>query len=896
MGIFTFGRIIQKTRRQRFYLVLKLIIPKQKYRQSEPVPAYGKGFFSLFLLIIALVMSVQTSLRGQTEALETPIEAVSTPVDSPIVVNANISSQLQDIVQYSAYDSMFFDLENKLVYLYDSATVDYQSIHLKADFIIIDFKNGIITAEAKKDDKGNYVDRVQFDDGKQAFEAHRVRYNYLTGKGQISEVTTEEGGGFLHADTVRKDSSVVYAWKGVFTTCDLDHPHFAIRANKMKLIQDPKKGKIITGPAYLEVSDVPTPLGIPFGFFPNKKGRSSGVLIPTYGESPSLGFFLREGGFYWGISDRVDLALRGDIYSKGSWGAKVFTNYKVRYKYSGNLALKYSQIQTGEPELPDHAVRNDFFINWYHTQDPKFNPSIRFSANVNAGTSTYNVYNANRPNDFLANTFQSNVAWSKSWKFGMLSTNLRHSQNNLTHNVNMTLPQVAFTVNRFYPLHNANKPTTTWFQKLAAKTGVSYTADFQNNLDIGDSMLSFRQSDYIRDRMRNGVRQSLPVSTSMNLFKYFTLTPSATINSVTQFTTIRKRWDSDSGVVYIDTIRGARANFDWNVSLSMSTRFFGMFYMKHTRYSVIRHTVTPTLSFIYMPDFTDPKYGFYESVQTTEFGGTSKYSIFEGGIFGSSVAGKTGSVGFNLLNSFEGKKRINPDDSTDVEERVSLIDALNFGVSYNFRADHFNWSPITGGFRTKLFRLFDVNAGISADPYRADSTGGRIERFEWRQGKRIARLTSANLAIGTSLRKGGFTTQGNYNSNAGTDQEMNMINSNPNAYVDFNIPWSLNIGYNLAWSKAGMLTNVNQNIRVSGDVNVTPKWKVGFDANYDIKQEQFGYTSLNIYRDLHCWELQFNWVPFGIRQSYNLTLNVKSAVLQDLKLTRKRDWYDFTAH
>lgn len=856
--------------------------------------------FSRFVLISALMLAGAGVLHAGPYTL--PFDN-SLPLDTPqTTTTTSVGHGLEGQVVYSAHDSMYFDLKNQLVYLYDSARVDYGDIHLVAHFIIIDFRNNTVTAEGTKDSlTGLYTDKAQFNDGEQSFEAEQLRYNYMTGKGKISEVTTEQGQGFLHAEVVKKSAdSIIFAYRGVYTTCDLDHPHFAIRARKMKMIQDDKHGKIVTGPAYLEVADVPTPLGVPFGYFPNKKGRSSGILIPTYGESPSLGFFLKDGGYYWGVSDKMDMALRGDIYSHGSWGAKLLTNYRVRYKYSGNIALKYSRIITGEKELPDRSIRNDFFVNWSHTQDPKSNPSIRFSANVNGGTSSYNTYNANRPNDYLSNTFQSNVAWSKSWKFGALSSNLRHSQNNYTHNVDMTLPQVAFTVNRFYPFRNPKRVEKKWYTDIGDKFGISYVSEFQNNLNIGDSTLAFRNSDYIKSRFRNGIRQSLPVSTSMNLFKYFTLTPAATVNSITQFSTIHKSWvvggvNSDSTYTRVDTINGVRASFDWNVSATFSTRFYGIFNMRHTRYSVIRHTVTPNLVFTYMPDFTDPKYGFYKYVQTNSLGATTKYSIFEGGIYGSSAAGNTGSVGLNLLNSLEAKKRPKDSDSSGTIERVSLIDAFNFAISYNIMAEHFNWSYLSSGFRTKLFKRFDVNAAFVADPYRINEDGVRIERFEWRTKKRLARLTSASLSVGTSLRQGGLSSSGNYNSQRGTEQELNMINANPNGYVDFNIPWSLNLSYSLGWSKPGLTETVNQNIRFSGDLNVTPKWKIGFDSNYDIEQKEFGYTSLNIYRDLHCWELQFNWIPFGIRQSYNLTLNVKSAVLQDLRLTRKRDWYDFSA-
>jgi hypothetical protein len=882
-GFLAILRTMYITRKGRFYLVLSLPESfKQKYRQTIPCLPNSFLLFSRFLLISTLLLSVCTTGMAQKDTL-------NSKDSSKIVKTASIGSTLKGIVTYNAQDTMFMDLVAQKVYLYDSATVDYEDVSLRADYIEIDFKNSVVTAEGKKDSAGKYVEKAMITQADQTFYGDKLSFNFETQKGKISEVNTEEGGGFLLADAVKKDTGgIIYGYKGAFTTCDLAHPHFAIRAKKMKIIQN---DKIVTGPAYLEIADVPTPLAVPFGFFPNKKGRKSGILIPTYGESPTLGFFLKDGGYYWGISDKMDMALRGDIYSKGSWGAKLYTNYKVRYKYSGNINFKYARILTGDRELPTtRVIRNDFFINWYHVQDPKFNPSIKFSANVNAGTSTYNSINADRPNDYLSNIFSSNISASKSWKFGALSANLRHSQNTLTHNVDMTIPQLAFTVNRFYPFKNDKRVTNKWYDKI----GVSYTSEFQNNLNVGDTMFRKQYRSQLTDKFRNGIRQSLPVATSFNVLKHFTLTPAFTLNSVTQFRTIRKTYDSDLDQVVTDTVNGARINFDWNASVTLATKFFGTYTMNHSGFSVIRHTVTPSMSFTYMPDFTNEKYGFYKTVQTNSAGGSGKYSIFEGGIYGSSPQGKLGSVGFNLLNTIEGKKRLKATDSTGVPERVTLIDALNFGFSYNLMAEHFNWSYLNAGLRFKLFKKIDFNASFVADPYKLSSEGLRIERFEWRDGKRIARLTGANLSVGTSLRKGGITSSTEHSSSRGTEAELNMINANPDAYVDFNIPWSLNVGFTLNYSKPLAIQTYTQSLHVGGDINVTPKWKVGFDSNYDLQHGEFAYASLNAYRDLHCWELQFNWIPFGVRQSYNVTLNVKSAVLQDLRLTRKRDWYDFS--
>lgn len=868
-----------------FYLVLsRIIVPKQKYRQSTPSSRRNPALIRCFVLITACCLQFLTLKAQEPEVTNTePPASTST-------------GGLTSMVTYGAQDSMRFDLINEIVYLYDSAYVEYESMVINAKYITIDFRNHVITAQGDTNFMGKYLTKASFKDAGQAFEANKLAYNYVTQKGRIVEVTTQQGDGYIITDVLKKDSTgVIFLQDGQYTTCDLDHPHYSIRAKKMKVIPD---DKIITGPAYLQIADVPTPLAVPFGYFPNKKGRASGILIPSYGESPAWGFFLKDGGYYWGVSDKLDFALRGDIYSRGSWGVKTFSNYRVRYKYGGNVSLRYARNYNGDRELPTSQIVNGYSFRWTHQQDPKFNPSVRFSANVNINSSSYNQYNSTIANDYLSNTFQSNVAWAKTWKFGSFSTNLTHSQNTLTHNVDVGLPTAALTVNRFYPFKDKDRiGKPKWWDKI----GMSYVTEFKNAISIADTLLNpdrFETPDYfsstISPKIRTGIRQQIPVSTSFNVLEHFTLTPSMTFNSITQFKTIHKTWNADSAKVYTDTINGAHASFDFTTSLSLSTKIYGFYQFDRTKFSAIRHVITPTVTMSYMPDFTDPRYGFWEEVQSSPQGAVSQYSIFEGGIFGSSPAGKIGALGMNLMNSWEGKLR-NFDDSAAVNsERRMLIDALNFSASYNFFAEHFNWSNISASLRMKLFRLFDLNTSITADPYMMSSeTGQRIERFEIKNNNRLARLTNASFSLGTSLRPGGFGASQNRNSGRGTQAEVDMINANPNAYVDFNVPWSLNMQYNLQWSKPGLTETVTQTIRVSGDANVTPKWKVGFDSNYDFSKGEFSYTSLNVYRDLHCWELQFNWVPFGFRQSYNVTINVKSAVLQDLKLTRKRDWYDF---
>jgi len=836
-------------------------------------------FITLFLLISACIY-------GQ----ETPPAAAPAPADTVAAGSGN--GKLKAQVKYNCRDSMIFEVEEDKVHLYDSAVVVYEQMTIKAHYIVIDFGKDLVTAEGIKDSTGKYTTKALFIDGDQEYRYDKITYNMQSQKAKIYSASTIDGDSHVIAEkAVRDSTNTVYIHRGIYTTCELDHPHFAIRAKKLKVIPN---DKIVTGPAYLEISDVPTPLGIPFGFFPNKKERSSGLLIPSPGESPELGFYLRDGGWYWGISDKIDLALRGDIYSKGSWGAKAQTNYKVRYKYYGNMHLKYANILQPNSENPaEPIVSKQFFVNWQHTQDPKFNPSIRFSARVEAGSAEYNAYNSSNI-DVLNNQFRSNVAWTKTWNFGYLSANLAHSQSTVTHQVDLTLPQISFAVNRFYPFRNPKRIGTRWYDKI----GISMTNDFQNLISIPDSLIKLDNPDPLLNRMRNGIRTSIPISSTLQFKKmsWLTMTPAVNFNTYTYFRTISKSYTSgivQTDSLIIDTIGGARIAYDYNASTTFSTRLYATGKFDKGRIMALRHIVTPQLSFTYRPDFSAQKYGWYRQVPNNMSGGFSTYSIFEGGVVGSPGSGEAGLIGMNIVNSVESKLRPKSSDTSTVPERRILLDQFTVNFSYNLLAEHFNWSHINFRGQTKLFKKLDVNSTLQLDPYRINEEGTRIERFEWRENKRLGRITAAAVNLSTSLRQGGLTAAQPKASDKGTQQELDYINQNPQAFVDFNIPWSLNLGYTINYSKPFLNKNVTQALQVSGDVNITSKWKIGFNSNYDIELGEFSYTSLNVYRDLHCWEMSFNWVPFGRFQNYNLTINVKSPVLQDLKLNRRRNWYDF---
>jgi len=809
---------------------------------------------------------------------------VVTPADT-VVKSVGTGGALKSKVHYSANDSTRFDIAIQKVYLFGSAQVEYEDIVLKAQYIELDLKNNIVFAKGGKDSLGKPFGTPLFSESGQEFSADSMTYNFKTKKGRISEVVTKQGDGFIHGAVVKKDTGDVYYIKhGLYTTCELKHPHYFIKAEKLKVIPE---DKIITGPAYLVLGDVPTPLAVPFGYFPNKKGRTSGILIPTYGESEALGFFLKDGGYYFGISDNFDLALRGDIYSFGSWGLKTNSNYVKRYKYNGNVSINYSNILLGEKELPTSSVSKDFFVRWAHNQDGKARPGSRFSANVNAGSSTYNTFNSYsnyNPNLFLTNTFQSNIAYARTWQRSNLSVNARHSQNTINKKVDLSLPEVTYSVNRFYPFKGKNRVTAKWYDKI----GISAVANAKNDISTYDSLL-FKPN--VVQKMNNGLTTSVPISTSFNILNYFNLNPSFTTTTRTYYKTLNKTYNPDTRLIETDTVNGFRNSLDYIASASLSTKLYGMYVFPRARIKAIRHVITPSLSASYRPDYSSSKYGYFQTVRDSS-GNLQQYSIFQNGIYGGPSAGKSGLINYSINNNLEAKAK-SKNDTDNTDRKITLIESFSVSQSYNLAADNFQWSVINMNARTRLFKSLDITAGAALDPYQVNEVGTRIEKFTWDKDNSIGRLTSANLSLGTNLRNIKKETV-KKESSKGTEAELDYINANPDAYIDFNVPWSLNMYYNLQYAKPQLTETVSQSFSFSGDVSITAKWKAGFNSGFDLKTSKFTYTSLNIYRDLHCWEMAFSWVPFGERQSYSVTINVKSPVLQDLKLNKKKDWYDAT--
>lgn len=846
-------------------------------------------FRYIFFPVLLLISTMFTS-RATTFALDSLALSADTLnlVDTIIKPKQN-DGFLSNKVTYIATDSIVMDVENEKVYLYNHAVVEYEDMKLMAGFIELDLKNHLVNA--KGIDSNGVISQIPVSiQGKDEFKAQEIRYDFETKKGKIKNVVTQQGDGYIHGDDIKKSKdNTYYIAKGRYTTCDLDHPHFYIGANKLKVIPN---DKIVTGPAYLNIADVPTPLAIPFGYFPNKAGRASGILIPSYGESPVWGFFLKDGGFYFGSNEYIDLALTGDIYSNGSYAFKALSRYKKNYYRNGTFGIGYSKILDGDRAFFNTTERNDFFVNWTHNQDAKRKPNSRFSANLNAGTSSYNTFNGDVNSDYQSNTFQSNIAYSKKFvgtPFNF-SLNARHSQNTITKKLDLSLPQVSFTMNRIYPFKRKGSVANKWSDKI----GISATLNAKNDINTYDSLL-FRSQTL--DEMRNGLNLVVPITTSLTLLKYFKLNPSININSRGYFKTIDRNYDPLNSLVETDTVNGFRLATDYRFSAGLNTLLYGNYFFKTKRLKQIRHVMTPSVTASYRPDFSADKYGYYRTVTSDSLGNTQQYSIFQNGIYGSPPAGKSGVIGVSLNNTFEAKINAKTDTGM-VSKKVKLIDNLNISTSYNLAADEFKWSPIRISGRTKLFNVLDINTQTTFDPYQLDSAGIRTDILELKNSKKIGRLTSSTSSLSFRLtsKKQNRTETKNDEKEKETEvtpQTLEYLRSHPEAFVDFNIPWSLYVSYNINYRKPLRDETITQTATFSGDVSLSPKWKFSVRSGYDFTAKKLSLTQVNVYRDLHCWEMSFTWVPFGLRQSFALNLNVKSSTLRDLKLTRKRAWQDF---
>ncbi|MGV8096656.1 MAG: putative LPS assembly protein LptD [Mangrovibacterium sp.] len=809
---------------------------------------------------------------------------------------------LEAPINYNAVDSIVVDLENKKVFLYKEAVVTYQDIELKADYISLDLNTKEVYAEGVPDTAGVVKGFPVFKDGKDEFESKNIRYNFKTEKGIIEDVKTKQGEGFVQGARTKKiDKNVFIMKNGKYTTCDADHPHFYLNMTKAKVISNKK---IITGPAYMVLEDFPIYFPIlPFGFFPNSSSYSSGIIIPSYGEEQNRGFFLREGGYYIAAGPYYDLTLKGDIYSKGSWATYFSSNYKKRYKFSGNFNFSYNINQYGEKELPTSYKTKGFSIRWSHSQDSKANPFQSFSANVNLSTSSYDKENSNNVENYLSTTKSSSISYTKKWEnspFNM-SANFRHSQNSTDSTMTLSFPELTFNMSKIYPFRSKDRSGKLKFYE---KIGFSYTGNIKNTITAKEDEI-LKQS-LIKD-WDNGWKHSIPITLpSFNLLKYLNMSPSFSYSERWYTQAIEKRYYFNqierTELLVTDTIYGFKRNYEYSYSLSGSTNIYGMYVMNNPNWQLrqIRHKITPSVSFSYRPDFGDPKYGFWDSY-IDKNGKEVFYNRFENGTFGSSGRGESGAITFSLANNVEAKVLAKNDTSTNAEKykKVQIIDNLSFSGSYNLVADSMNLSNISIRGRTTV-KGVSVNFGGTLNPYMADSTGRSYNEYTWNHKNglgKLGRLTNANLSFGMSF-KSKEKKQTDQTENGKTGQappEEPPFSPFPiPEYYDFNIPWDFNFNYSMSYSRPNpyQKATINQSLNFSGSMSLTDKWNMRLTTNFDIQAGKFSFTTFNVSRSLHCFNMSFNFVPFGDRKSYSFTLNASSSMLKDLKIDKRRSWYD----
>lgn len=831
---------------------------------------------------------------------------------------------LEFIVKYHAEDYTKFSQKQQKLYLYNQAKIDYGDMNITAGSITIDYNKNTVYAKGILDTIEGYTQKPVFTQGSNVVEPDSIIFNTDTKKALIFNSKTEQGEGTVIANITKKENDSVYFLKDAkYTTAEnLEDPEYYIKLRKAKIV--PGK-KIVTGLANLFIYDVPTPLGLPFGFFPQSEKQTSGVIIPTFGEQNERGFFLQNGGYYFAINDYVDLAVLGDYFTNGSWGTRLESTYAKRYRFRGNVGFRYENLITSERGFPDYSRGTIYNLRWSHSQDSKANPSSRFSASVNLGSSTYYRNSINQINSgaFLNNTLASSVSYSKTFQgepqvnFSVTAT---HSQNTNTETINMTLPTFQGSVGRMYPFAGKN----------GAKKGIIQNVNLQYNLR-GENRIQTTDSLFFKKEMfddaRAGFQHSIPINTNFKVFKHFSLSASTNYNEVWTFNTIKKSFDATNRQTVTETINGFDTFRTYNFSTSIGTTIYGMFNFekegKDPKIQKIRHVMRPSISYNINPAFDK----YYESAEVINADGLTQseldavlenrnleFTRFEQGIFGSPGKTFSSSMGISVSNNFEAK--VKDKDSTATEpKKIMLLNNLNFATSYNFAGDSLQWSPVrmTGG--TQLFKnKMTINFGATLDPYALDSNNNKIDKFNINNGGSLFRLTSANFTASWSLSSKRGDKKGDNEKDSGIEENIRsggrdddlfgisedfanqQINDNknkddeePSELYNYKIPWNLRIAYALNYSNSRRQNEISSHsLMFSGDVELSPKWSIGASSGYDLKNAGFTYTQLRFERDLLSWRMNFSWIPFSARTSWNFFIGIKSNILKDLKYEKRR--------
>ncbi len=845
---------------------------------------------------------------------------------------------IETTIDYNA-DTVIYDMVNSKAYLYKDAKVTYGEMSIEAYHIVFDMRNNTVSAKGMVDSTGTKLGLPVFTQAGETYNAEEMDYNIESGKGIIKKIVTQQGDGYVVSKRVKKTpANEMYARSNIYTTCAYEEPHYGINTSKLKIV--PNK-YIISGPFNFELNGVPTPLGFGFGLFPFSEERSAGLIVPTWGESKERGFYLRDGGIFLPLGEYVSLKVLGQIYSLGGWGFSTDADYRVRYKFNGRFNFSYNNVKRQQDNLEVNES-TDYWLRWSHS--PVSRGSSRFSANVNVGSSSYNRNNSFNTQDYISASFNSSVSYSKTFEGTPFNAgaNIRINQNVNTQVTNL-FPEANLAMRRIYPLKGKNSTKKNVFTQLsfaysfnakASVTNEEQSTSFpftvlnpiDNSFDIPEEEIEFDDdgnalppdffsnfSEFLQNAEFGAVHR-IPISTNFTLLKFFQFTPNLNYTEYWYAKKYDYEFSEEENGVYVSEKDGFSRAFDFNTGIGMTTRLYSFFYPKIGKVEGIRHMMTPNISFTYRPDLGDPRWGFYQNVQSDSLASSYRtVTRFQGAQYGIPGQGKSSSLSFGIDNQLEAKVRMKPDSTGKVEsKKIPVIQSFSIRSAYNLAVDSFNLSNITMSARTTLFKNvpfisgFSINVAGTIDPYTYEllsvdeNTDGslsisqkRINEFAWNTGNGVGNLTNASLAVSTSFRPDKKKKEEKKNLTEREKQELEFIENNPTLYVDFNIPWSLNLSYNLRYGKVGYNeSTVVQTMNIMAEVKLTEKWKIGVRTAYDFELQGFGFTSINLHRDLHCWQMALSWIPFGPRQSYNVDISVKSAILQDLKLSKRNTWFD----
>lgn len=834
---------------------------------------------------------------------------------------------IETAVTFSASDSLVLEGLNN-AYLYGDGTVEYQDFKLNSAQIRMELDSSTVYAAGIADTAGVVQGQPVFKDKSGEYESETMKYNFKTERGYITGVITEQQDGLLQGGRAKRmDDGSFYVEDGKYTTCD-DHenPHFYFQLTRAKVRPDKD---VVTGPGYMVLADVPLPLALPFGYFPFSKKYSSGVIFPSFGDDYNLGFYLRDGGYYFAINDNVDLALTGELYTKGSWGLSGHLNYVKRYRYRGTFDISFLNTVYGDKGAPDYQKMRNFQVVWSHSQDAKANPNLNFSASVNFATSGYsrNDLNSYYNSSFTENTKSSTVNMtyrfpSSKWSLSATANIAQRSQDST---LQVSFPNLTVTMSQTAPFKRKKSVGgEKWYEKIK----MSYSGRFQNSLTSGQD--EFFKKNLIKD-WKNGMQHSLPISATFSLFKYINVSPSISINDRMYTSKIRRQWDTQASREVQDTTYGFYNIFDFNVSMGFDTKIYGFWKpMKFLgdKVQMIRHVLTPTVSFGWNPDFGNPGWGIYNYYYYTDQAGNQQrrdYSYFSHGIFNVPGRGKSGVVSVNLANNLEMKVKSDK-DSTGVK-KISLIENLSLSESYNFAADSLRLSPLQANIMLRLVKNFNLNINSTWDPYvyklNSSGTPVQVNRLRIQEGKGLYRLSSAGTSFSYTFNNDTFRRKKDNDNNKDRDDNgygdeededtehesfSDMASrkrekkgksdsgqsSDSDGYASWQFPWSLSINYSVSYGygdfdydKMEYKGRWTQNLSFNGNIRPTKNWNFSFSASYDFTLHKLAYMNCSISRDIHCFTMSASFVPVGPYKSYNFHIAVKSSLLKDLKYDQR---------